>query len=649
LSETRDKRDEWVSRIAEFAALALIPGSILLGDFQFRWIEENAHEPRVFIGWFSFAVALSLAFWWGLNTAVRGTRARYWVLPATVFPFGVLIVASWRFRTVRHFDPAATVVAFILEEPIYSLELAAAGVAPGWTAAIVLLPAAWLALSLFYASRTAPPQRTRLIAGLCAIAVPPIVWLGFPSVVENPWTPYPTDMRVLKVAEQGVHYYSQGVSSMKVVPTERDTPESVQDRDGPSVLLVVGESVRNDRTNLWGEPGRVTTPRLKQLADERPGEVFAFQRHDASTAATFGSGVGILLGKYFATDAEVLRRVPVIWQYADAAGLESFLVSAQPWSWASLREFYVQNQPPDHFWDARELGLESVNDAGGDDLAAAEKVVDILENELDDGEPFMGVFQLNATHFPYHSLDDVDWPLDSPIDRYDASIARSDRAIGRVIDALERTGRLDSTVIMFVSDHAIEMNTPEHKAGHAGMRKADPALFQGARVSSCEPIFVRTPLMLFVPEAVQSTHGLDRDALAGNTQRLTSHVDVLTTVLDLWDVEPAEPLDGRSLLEPLEEDRLVYCFTATRVPSVRGVGIHADDRYVYLRANLQRPYAYDVDDPDTFHRRRLGGTITADDEALIRRACADSPQARGVLDELADTFELDSLPCEAGR
>ncbi|MGM0557705.1 MAG: sulfatase-like hydrolase/transferase [Myxococcota bacterium] len=637
-------RDKLVSRMAEFAALLLIPISILLGDFQFRWIQESAREPIAFAGWFSLSVLLSVVLWWSIVTVARGSKHRAWFLPATILPLGILVVASWRFRTVRHFDPAATVVAFILEEPMYSLELATGGVAPGWLAAIVLLPLIWLALGLYHASHEPPSPRTRWTAGGCLIAVPFIVWLGFPSVVENPWTPYPTDIRTLKVGEQGVRYYSQGVSSMKVIPTERTEPADVEASDGPSVLLVLGESVRNDRTNPWGEPGRATTPRLQQLADERPDETFAFQRHDASTAATFGSGVGILMGKYFSAGTDVLRRAPVVWQYADAAGYETFLVSAQPWSWANLREFYVQNQPPDHFWDARELGLASVNDAGGDDIEAAAKVVELLEG-LEPSQPFMGVFQLNASHFPYHSLPDVAWPLDSPIDRYDASLARSDAAFGRVVDALERTGRLDSTVIVFVSDHAIEMTTAEHRAEHAHMRATDPALFHGARVSSCEPVFVRTPLMLFVPEDVQSKHGLDRQTLQANTDRLTSHVDILATLLDLWDLAPAEPIDGSSLLEPIPNDRLVYCFTGTRVQSVSGIGIHGSDRYVYLRANLRRPYTYDTVGGADFHRRRLGGTMTARDEALIEQACADSSDARRVLDGLSGAFDLDSLPC----
>lgn len=644
------RAEEKTGRLARIGALLLIPLTILIGDFEFRWVQEHAREPLVFWPWFLGSVGMSVALWWGLVNLVKGSRLRWILLPLVVVPLGVLIVASWRFRTLRHYDPAATVIAFLLEEPLYALELAMAGISPGWLAALILLPVVWLAAALYGAIDDAEPdtprRNRRLIAGAAVLAVPLVVWTTWPSVVENPWTPYPTDIRLLKVGEQGASFYAQGVSSIMIRPAERTKVAPAESKERPSVLVILAESVRNDRTQLWGDPGRETTPHMAGFAQSRPDEVFAFQHHTANAAATLASGMGLLLGKQYAAPADVLRGAPVIWQYAQAADMETFLVSAQPWGWANLTGFYIDNQPPDAFWDAEALGLEVVNDAGGDDLEAADKVVELIGEASAKAEPFFGIFQLNATHFPYHALDDVSWPIEGSVDRYDAAMARSDAAVGKVLRALEQKGKLDSTVVIFVSDHAVELNESEYRKGHQALRRDEPAMFQGARVSSCEPVYVRTPMLMYVPKKWQERLGANRDVLAANTDKLSSHVDILPTVLELWSMSPVVEPDGRSLLREVPEDRLAYCFTASRVPEVRGVGIHAADRYVYLRKNLSRPHAFDVEGLESFESRRMGEPLAEGDEALLARACRESSAAREVLGELDEKFGLAGVPCE---
>jgi hypothetical protein len=648
-----------IARVAQWAAALLIPLSILIGDFEFRWVHEHAREPIVFWQWFLSSVGLSIMLWVGLITLVRHSKLRFVVLPLVVVPAGILIIASWRFRVVRHFDPAATVVAFIFDEPMYVMELASAGFSPGWTAAFILIPLGWLAVALYASSdqvgAQAPSPLTRALAATAVVAVPLSVWLGWPSVIENPWTPYPTDIRLLKIGEQGVGFYRAGASSFMVKPAKRDrvapvvpkqlASEQVDQRQRPSVLVILGESVRNDRTQLWGTPGRQTTPRLAALERDHPDETFVFQRHTASAAATLAAGMGVLLGKYFSAPDDQLRRAPVIWQYAQAAGMETFLVSSQPWDWANLNGFYVEHQPPDHFYDSTRLGLDVLNDAGGDDLKAADKVVELISEDIPSDQPFMGVFQLNATHFPFHPSQDVSWPIEDTVARYDAALARTDAAIGEVFDALEHTGRLESTVVIFVSDHAIEVAGLGDARDHDSIRSQEPAMFQGARVSSCEPVFVRTPMLIFVPTSVQERFDLDRAQIAGNTRKLTSHVDVLPTVLDLWSIAAQTPLDGQSLLEPIGADRLVYCFPATRVPQLAGVGIQDEDRYVYLRANLSRAHVFDVDQADVFGRRRLGKTLDAGGIKTIEQACQQPTPARGVLERLKAELDLDEVSC----
>ncbi len=90
------------------------------------------------------------------------------------------------------------------------------------------------------------------------------------------------------------------------------------------------------------------------------------------------------------------------------------------------------------------------------DLITAE-AIRIIEEERD--EPF---FLYVAHHVPHFPLDEPDeWmsvyddvPLMHPSRRlFAASVTHMDDGIGRIIDALERTGKRDNTVVIFISDN----------------------------------------------------------------------------------------------------------------------------------------------------------------------------------------------------
>jgi hypothetical protein len=639
----RERLEQILSGTARWGAAALVPLMILIGDSEIRWVDEHAVEPLVFWPWFGASVLLSVAFWCALAVLVRGLRRRALVLAPVALAAALAVISAWRFRLVRHFDPSAKVVAFVLEEPVYALDLARAGVAPAWLGLLGLLAGAWFGL-LWYASGGEPvTPKMRAIAGAVLVAVPLSVGLFFPSSVQNPWMPYVGDIRLVKVFEQGVKFRLQGAGSVVFESAERDDVEPVDDAERPSVLLILAESLRNDRTSVWGDPPHDTMPRLQTFVDQRPDQAFVFEDHTANSAATLKSGMAILLGKYQAAPAEVLRTMPTVWQYAEAAGMQSFVVSAQSWDWSNLQDFYVTNQPPDYFFDARSLGLEVNNDSGGDDIEAAEKVVELLDDELDDERPFFGLFQLNVTHYPFLPADDVAWSTDNSRGRYDASIVRSDAAVGMVLDALADSGRLEDTVIVYISDHGIELHSEADRHHHSSIRSEEPSMFHGARVASCEPVFVRTPLLIYVPERWQRALSVDPRTLRANTRRLTSHVDVLATILDVWSMPPGDELDGVSLLEPVDPDRLVYCFTPRRIPELTGLAVRERRRLVYARQNLSRPHAWPTDEAEVFERRSLGLPLDDADEALIERAAGER-QARRILEELD---LLDPQPADA--
>src|SRR5215468_12644911 len=101
-----------------------------------------------------------------------------------------------------------------------------------------------------------------------------------------------------------------------------------------------------------------------------------------------------------------------------------------------------------------------------------------------------------------------------------------DDAIGRVLHALEQSGRRDETVVMFTSDHG------DHLGNHR-------LLLKGAEQYQS---IVRVPFIWCDPQAA------DYAAVADT---LASTLDISATVLDRARVEPFSGIQGRSLLPAL--------------------------------------------------------------------------------------------------
>jgi iduronate 2-sulfatase len=110
---------------------------------------------------------------------------------------------------------------------------------------------------------------------------------------------------------------------------------------------------------------------------------------------------------------------------------------------------------------------------------------------------------------------------------YYASISFMDAQVGRVVDALDRLGLADNTVIVFTSDHGY--HTGEH-----GLWKKQSLFEESARV----------PLLIVAP-------GVSRRASAVKTP--VSQVDLFPTLAALSGVETPANLQGQSLVPMLED------------------------------------------------------------------------------------------------
>ena len=166
----------------------------------------------------------------------------------------------------------------------------------------------------------------------------------------------------------------------------------------------------------------------------------------------------------------------------------------------------------------------------------------------DHGKPFLLWMSYYYVHDPFHSrcADRVAWHLarlpagaDPKRARYAAMVETLDHEVGRLLDALEASGKSSNTLVIFTSDNG---GHPEVSA-NGPLRGSKWNLYQGG---------LRVPLIARWPGRV-AAGSTCADTVIGT--------DLAATVLDVAGVSPVSACDGVSLLPRLKGDA-----TAPTVP-----------------------------------------------------------------------------------
>ncbi len=190
------------------------------------------------------------------------------------------------------------------------------------------------------------------------------------------------------------------------------------------------------------------------------------------------------------------------------------------------------------------------------DLYPLESIVlpPVKRNDLNDVPPI-------AVTSDFESVEAHDWILESgnwpaAVQAYLASVSYADAMVGRLIDALDASGRADRTIVVLWGDHGFHL-------GEKG-RWAKMTLWRES---------LRVPFIIVAPGV--STPGT-------TTMAPVSLMDIYPTLVELAGLDRPAHVEGRSLVPLLEDPARNWNYP---VLSTYGYGNHSvvSERYHYIR------------------------------------------------------------------
>lgn len=300
----------------------------------------------------------------------------------------------------------------------------------------------------------------------------------------------------------------------------------------PNVLLIVSED-HGPHLGCYGDPN-ARTPNLDRLAKEG----VRFDNHYTTTAVCSPGRASILTGLYPHQHGQINLTTSKYAMYRAFHNVPR-VFKEQGYRTARLGKLHVQ--PEDAFpFDSVYHDHERNGFAHRDMAWCAEQAGEFAGQ---DDQPWMMYACFPDAHFPMHHQsfglpekpmtgDEVTPPDFCPIDSqhqrdrlagFYNCLSRLDTGVGMMIDAMKRQTQRE-TIVIFTTDH-----------GQQFIRGKTTCYEGGLRVS----------LIMHAPGRL--THGLVR-------KELSSHVDLLPTLVDMLGFAPVAHRPGRSLL-PLAQGK----------------------------------------------------------------------------------------------
>ncbi len=348
----------------------------------------------------------------------------------------------------------------------------------------------------------------------------------------------------------------------------------------PNFLVIMADDCTFRDLEIYGGPAR--TPNLVRLAEEG----MMFNRCFQATAMCAPTRQNLLTGLYpvkngaYANHSQAHSHVKSIAHHLQAAGYRSALTGKRHIGPDEVYPFEYSEKTDDP-------DMEFIDGF----IAATQK----------EKRPFALFAMCSSPHVPWTYGYPSDYPVETLelapylIDtkdtreayaKYLAEISYFDRQVGQILQLIEKHGIENHTLVMVLGEHGSLFPFEKWTCYDAGLRSA---------------MVVRYPGMV---EA------------GTTTQAMVEYVDVLPTFLDLADIQPVAPLDGRSfkpVLTGQKNDHKQYVFgvqttlginNATQAFGIRSVRSDSLKLIVNLFPENQFENALLMDPDDWSPRRR---------------------------------------------
>lgn len=254
------------------------------------------------------------------------------------------------------------------------------------------------------------------------------------------------------------------------------------------------------------------------------------------------------------------------------------------------------------------------------------------------GQPFFAVFNFGVTHESriWVKKKDSLWVADDlevsippylpdtevgqqDVRRMYSNILEMDAQVAVILDQLEADGLLDSTIVMWYTDHGGPLPRQKRSLHDSG---------------------IKVPMIIRFPNAIGAG---TRDA------RMTSFIDLAPTVLSLAGLEPAKHIDGTAFLGEYlraEEPTFVYAAADRFDAAYDQSRAVRDDRFKYIRhyqpeQSMFLPVAYrdQMDVMQELYRLRDGDALTDAQQIWFE---SERPEEQ-LFDVRADPHEINDL------
>lgn len=292
----------------------------------------------------------------------------------------------------------------------------------------------------------------------------------------------------------------------------------------PNVLVVTIDTLRADRLGCYGF-GLAQTPAIDRLAAEgvrcteaTTASPITLPAHSSIMTGLYPPAHGVRDNGNYALPAEAVTLAERL--HDEGYGTGAF-VSA-----AVLARRYGVDQGFDVYDD--ELWVEDEPELFMIRERPAARTVDRAIAWLDGRDrraPFFAWVHLFDPHQPYASVA-PELATMAPT-AYDAEIAATDRAVGRLLDRLRADGTLDHTLVVLTADHGESLG--EHGEPTHGIFIYDAT--------------IRVPLIWRLPGVLPAS-----TTYPGAVR----HIDLMPTVLAVLGLDVGTSMQGTSLLEPLQ-------------------------------------------------------------------------------------------------